>query len=81
LKLLPHSSVVAISLVSSTGGVSLLPLYARNMLPPSVIYRPLEGAPPTIDLVLGYSETGTSPLLKTLISKVEELKFGPGSAS
>src|SRR3984957_934689 len=46
---------VAISLVASTGGVGLLPLYVRNMLPPTLISRPLHGAPPMIDLVLGYS--------------------------
>jgi LysR family hca operon transcriptional activator len=66
---------MAISLVASTRGVSLLPLYARNLLPPSVVSRPIWGAPPTIDLVLGYSETNTSPLLKTLLAKVEALKF------
>ncbi len=66
---------MAISLVASTGGVSLLPLYARNMLPPTVVSRPLEGAPPMIDLVLGYSESRTSPLLKTLLGKLDQLKF------
>ncbi len=66
---------MAISLVASTGGVSLLPLYARNLLPPSVTSRPIEGAPPMIDLALGYNEANTSPLLKTLLSKIEDLKF------
>jgi LysR family hca operon transcriptional activator len=66
---------MAISLVASTGGVSVLPLYARNLLPPTVIGRPLAGVPPTIDLALGYNEANTSPLLKTLLSKVDELKF------
>ncbi len=28
-----------------------------------------------IDLALGYNETNTSPLLKTLLSRVDELKF------
>jgi LysR family hca operon transcriptional activator len=28
-----------------------------------------------IDLSLGYNEANTSPLLKALLSKVEELKF------
>jgi LysR family hca operon transcriptional activator len=66
---------MAISLVASTGGVSLLPLYARNMLPPTVISRPLDGAPPMIDLVLGYNQSNTSPLLKTLLGKLDQLKF------
>ena len=46
---------MAMSLVASTGGIALMPLYARNLLPPTVISRPLEGAPPTIDLSLGYN--------------------------
>jgi LysR family hca operon transcriptional activator len=66
---------MAISLVASTGGISLLPLYAQNLLPKTVISRPIQGAPPMVDLVLGYSEANTSPLLKFLLSKVEELKF------
>ena len=66
---------MAISLIASTGGVGVLPLYARNLLPPAVISRPLAGVPPTIDLALGYNEANTSPLLKTLLSRVDELKF------
>jgi LysR family hca operon transcriptional activator len=66
---------MAISLVVSTRGVSLLPLYARNLFPPSVVSRPLAGAPPMIDLVLGFKETNRSPLLKTLLAKVDEIKF------
>lgn len=66
---------MAMSLVASTGGIALMPLYARNLLPPTVISRPLDGAPPTIDLSLGYNEANTSPLLKTIISKIGDLKF------
>src|SRR3982074_2445010 len=66
---------MAISLVASTGGVSLLPLYAQNLLPKMVISRPIQGAPPMVDLVIGYNEANTSPLLKFLLSKVDELKF------
>ena len=40
-----------------------MPLYARNLLPPTVVSRPLAGAPPTIDLSLGYNEANTLPLL------------------
>jgi len=69
---------MAISLVASTGGVSLLPLYARKMLPPSVVSRPIRGASPTIDLALGYSEANTSPVLHALLTKVEDLKFRVG---
>jgi LysR family transcriptional regulator, hca operon transcriptional activator len=66
---------MAISLVASTGGVSLLPLYAQNLLPKTVVGRPIQGAPPMVDLVIGYNEANTSPLLKFLLSKVDELKF------
>jgi len=66
---------MAFSLIASTGGIGLLPLYARNLLPKSVISRPIRGAPPMIDLVLGYNEANASPLLKYLLTKVDELKF------
>ena len=66
---------MAMSLVASTGGVALMPLYARNLLPPTVISRPLVGAPPVIDLSLGYSEANASPVLKTVVSRIGELKF------
>jgi LysR family transcriptional regulator, hca operon transcriptional activator len=66
---------MAMSLVASTGGIALMPLYARNLLPATVVSRPLDGAPPTIDLSLGYHEANTSPLLKTIISRIGELKF------
>jgi hypothetical protein len=65
---------MAISLVASTGGISLLPLYAQNLLP--IISRPIQGAPPMVELVVGYNEANTSPRLKFLLSKVDELKFG-----
>jgi LysR family hca operon transcriptional activator len=64
---------MAIALVASTHGVSLLPLYAQNLLPPSVVSRPLQGEVPTIDLVFGYSKANTSPLLKRFLAKVDEL--------
>jgi LysR family hca operon transcriptional activator len=67
---------MAMSLVASTGGIALMPLYARNLLPSTVIYRPLVGVAPTIDLSLGYNEANTSPLLKTIISRIGDLKFG-----
>jgi LysR family hca operon transcriptional activator len=66
---------MAISLVASTGGICLLPLYAQNLLPKTVISRPIQGAPPMVDLVIGYNEANTSPLLKILLAKVDDLKF------
>jgi LysR family hca operon transcriptional activator len=66
---------MAISLVASTGGIGLFPLYAQNLLPKTVVSRPIQGASPTVDLVIGYNEANTSPLLKSLLSKVDDLKF------
>ena len=64
---------MAMSLVASTRGVALLPAYARNFLPWSVISRPLEGDVPTIDLVIGYSNSNTSPILKLFLSRTDDL--------
>lgn len=63
----------AMSLVTSTGGVTLIPLYAQNMLTPNVVARALDDMPPTIDLVLGYSNANTTPLLLRLLSRADEL--------
>jgi len=64
---------MGISLIMSTGGVGLLPVYAQNFLPPSVTSRPLKGDTPTIDLVLGYKKSNESPILKLLLSRLDEL--------
>jgi len=66
----------AISLVASTRGLALMPAYARNLLPASVVSRPLEGEAPTIDVAVGYSTSNTSPILKLFLSRLDELK-GP----
>jgi LysR family hca operon transcriptional activator len=63
----------AMSLVASTGGITLLPLYAQNLLPSSVVLRRLKGDAPTIDLVLGYSRSNSSPLLKRFLARSDEL--------
>jgi LysR family transcriptional regulator, hca operon transcriptional activator len=64
---------MAMSLVASTRGVTLLPAYARNFLPWSVISRPLEGEAPTIDLVIGYRKSNTSRILKLFLTRSDEL--------
>jgi LysR family transcriptional regulator, hca operon transcriptional activator len=64
---------MAISLVASTRGLSLMPAYAKNLLPWSVVSRPLKGEVPTIDLVFGYSRTNSSPILKLFVSRLGEL--------
>jgi LysR family hca operon transcriptional activator len=63
----------AMSLVASTGGISLVPLYAQNMLAPNVVARALEGETPTVDLAMGYSQANSSPLLRRLLSRTDEL--------
>jgi LysR family hca operon transcriptional activator len=62
-----------LSLVTSTGGVTLLPLYVKLMLPASVVIRPLHGEAPTIELVLGYSRSNTSALLKRFLARTDQL--------
>jgi LysR family transcriptional regulator, hca operon transcriptional activator len=64
---------MAISLVASTRGFALLPRYVQNFLPWSVVSRPIQGAPPTIDLVVGYHRANASPILKLFLSRVDEL--------
>ena len=64
---------MAMSLVASTRGLALMPAYARNLLPPSVVCRPLDGEAPTIDVAVGYSTANTSPTLKLLLSRLDEL--------
>jgi LysR family transcriptional regulator, hca operon transcriptional activator len=64
---------MGMSLIASTGGVGLLPAYAQNFLPSSVTSRPLKGDTPTIELVLGYKKSNESPVLKILLSRLDEL--------
>ena len=64
---------MAMSLVASTRGLALMPAYAKNLLPWSVVSRPLEGEAPTIDLVIGYNKANASPTLKLFLSRVDEL--------
>jgi len=51
----------------------MLPLYVTNMLVPSVVARPLEGEPPTIDLVVGYNKSSTPSLLKRFLVRADDL--------
>ncbi len=61
------------SLIASTGGVALLPLYAKTFLSDSIITRPLRGAGPKIDLSIGYRRANNSSVLKLFLSRVGEL--------
>ena len=95
VEIVPHLEIdnfaMATSLVASTRGVALLPASAENFLNWSVISRPLKGEAPTIDLVIGYHKANTSPILKTFLSRIDDLTArissearrmsGPGSAA
>lgn len=64
---------MGISLVASTGGVTLLPTYVQQLLPWSVVSRPLVGEAPTIDLAVGYHKDNASPVLKTFLAGLDHL--------
>jgi LysR family transcriptional regulator, hca operon transcriptional activator len=64
---------MAMSIVASTRGIALLPAYAKNFLPRAVISRPLAVDPPTIDLVIGYRKSNSSPTLRLFLSRVDDL--------
>ena len=65
---------MAMSLVASTRGLALMPAYAKNLLPWSVVSRPLAGDAPTIDLAVGYSKANRSSVLKVFLSRLGELR-------
>ena len=64
---------MAMSLIASTRGIALLPVYARNFATWSVASRPLKGDIPTIDLVLGYKRGNQSTVLKGFLARLEEI--------
>jgi LysR family hca operon transcriptional activator len=65
---------MGVSLVAQMRGFAILPAYATNFLPWSVVARPLAGEAPTIDLMLGFHQANSSPVLKGLLGRLE----GPG---
>jgi len=65
--------VIGLSVIASTHGIGLLPAYAQNFLSECVTSRPLKGNPPTVDLVFGYNKSNESPVLKLLLSRLDEL--------
>ena len=64
---------MVMSLVASTRGVTLIPSYVENLMPWSVVSRPLAGNTPTVDLCVGYSKANMSPTLKLFISRIDQL--------
>jgi len=68
-----HNVVHAISMITSTRAVMLLPAYTKRYLPESITTRPLRGEAPALDLVLAYHKGNTSPILKLLLGKIGKL--------
>ena len=68
-----HNVVHAISMITSTGGVMMLPAYTRRYLPETIATRPAKGEAPTLDLVVAYHKANKSPILKRLLASVGEL--------
>ncbi|SFP23697.1 LysR family transcriptional regulator, hca operon transcriptional activator [Variovorax sp. 770b2] len=65
---------MAISLVASTRGFALLPIYAENFLPWSVVARRIKsGDVPTIPLMVAHHKANTSATLKLFLSRIDEL--------
>jgi len=64
---------MAMSLVTSERGVALLPISIEDYLPPSIVSRRLKGKQPTVDLMIGYRKDNASPILKTFLSRVDDL--------
>lgn len=54
----------------------MMPSYAKDLLPPSVVSRPLTGNVPTIDVAVAYNRSNTSPILKLFLSRLDDL-MGP----
>lgn len=62
-----------ISLVASTGGVTLLPAYVVPLLPQSLVSRPLTGNAPVIEVAAGYRADNPSPVLKFFLENIDAL--------
>ena len=72
-----HNVVHAISMITSTRGVMLLPAYTKRYLPESIATRPVKGEVPTLDLILAYHKANNSPIVKLLLSRVGKLDGAP----
>ena len=70
-----HNVVHAISMITSTRGVMLLPAYTKRYLPERITTRPVQGEVPTLDLIL--AKANNSPMLKLLLSRVGKLVGAP----
>jgi LysR family hca operon transcriptional activator len=72
-----HNVVHAISMITSTRAVMLLPAYTKRYLPESITTRPVKGEVPTLDLIIAYHRANKSPILKLLLANVGKLVGAP----
>jgi LysR family hca operon transcriptional activator len=68
-----HNVVHAISMITSTRAIMLLPAYTERYLPKSITTRPVQGEVPTLDLVIAYHKANTSPILRLLLARAGKL--------
>jgi len=68
-----HNVVHAISMITSTRAVMMLPAYTARYLPESITTRPVHGDVPTVDLVIAHHKANASPVLKLLLSRAGRL--------
>jgi len=64
---------MVMSLVASNARHVADPSVCENLLPWSVVSRPLAGDVPTIDLAVGYKKTNNSPVLKLFLARLDDL--------
>jgi LysR family hca operon transcriptional activator len=72
-----HNVVHAISMITSTRGVMMLPAYTKRYLPETIVTRPVKGEAPMLDLVIAYHKANKSPILKRLLANVGKFVEGP----
>jgi LysR family hca operon transcriptional activator len=72
-----HNVVHAISMITSTRAVMLLPAYTKRYLPGSITTRPVKGEVPTLDLIIAYHRANNSPILKLLLASIGKLVGAP----
>jgi LysR family hca operon transcriptional activator len=68
-----HNVGHAISMITSTRAVMLLPAYTARLLPESVTTRPVMGEAPALELIIAYHKANHSPILKLLLANVGKL--------
>jgi LysR family hca operon transcriptional activator len=59
--------MMALSLISTVGGVCLLPEQSVRLFPPGIVAVELDGDPPTIELALAWHPENTSPALAAFL--------------